>query len=76
MPAELILWYQARGSCPKFEPACAQEVMELWHFRGKGLRSIYECMRKDNGKEEITALPEPGMDEASLKMEKHLTLQL
>lgn len=33
-------------------------------------------MRKYKGREEITALPEPGMDETSLKMEKRLSLQL
>lgn len=76
MPAELIPWCQARGSCPKCEAACAQELKEIWHWRGKGLRSMWECMRKNKDKEEITALPEPGMDEASLKMEKHFTLQL
>lgn len=70
MPAELIPWYQARGSCLKCEAACAEELMELWHWRGKGLRSIYGCMRKYKGKEEITTLPEAGMDETSLKMEK------
>lgn len=76
MPAELIPWYQARGSCPKCEAACAEELTEQWGRRGKGLRNVYECRRKYKGKEEITALPEPGMDETPLKKEKNLTLQL
>lgn len=39
-------------------------------------KHMNECMRKYKGKEEIIALPEPGMDETSLKVEKHLTLQV